>query len=148
MEKASALRKRVAPGVPLTLHLKETDGSSFTRSLILTFDFNAVAEVEELTGLSLLDGQVWRKPSAKVLRAMLWAAALAHHPEYAEDKDMGLDVIGSYLDASNAVEITSKLFEAFVLSLPEEQRKAIRQEQTKSVTDPTLPAPEKAAAAG
>ena len=47
----------------------------------LAFDFNAVAEAEEMTGQSLLIGVKWDKLSLRTLSAMAWASMRKAHPE-------------------------------------------------------------------
>ncbi len=126
-----ALKKRIAPSVLLKLDLNDDLGSKFTRTFRLSFDANAAAEIEERTGLSMLSGEAWQKPSFKVMSIMFWAAVLANHPEYdTEDEkgnrsDEGLRVIRSYMDVGNALEISDALEKAYMLSLPPDRRAEI-----------------------
>lgn len=119
-----ALRPRIAPSVPLTLTLEDEISGSFTRKFRLSFDAEAIARVESLTGVSFLNGDIWRQPSVPHLGVLFWAAVLANHPEY--DSCEGLAVIVSYMDAGNMPEITLALFEAFIVMLPTEKQEIIR----------------------
>lgn len=120
-----ALRPRIAPAIPLTLELEDEIAGTLTRKFRLSFDADAIARVEALTGISFLNGDIWRQPSVPTLGILLWAAALEHSPEY--DSDEGLAVIRSYLDAGNMDEITLALFEAFIVRLPKDKQKIIRE---------------------
>jgi hypothetical protein len=144
--KESALKRRIPPSVPLTLELQDHTGAKSSKSFMLCFDFNAIATVEEMTGLGMLNGEIWelfgrdeeekkgdvkqskkhvrpKGSGAKALGVMFWAGVLAHHPEY--DSEEGLAVIRSYMDAGNAVQIAGALQRAFVASLPKAQQEAI-----------------------
>ncbi len=127
----SALKKRIAPSVPLSLDLTDDTGGKFTKNFKLSFDFNAKAEIEERTGLNMLTAQVWTNLSAKVLSVMLWAAVLANHPEYrtkdekGNETDEGLEVIRSYMELSNTDAIYEALWDSYFLSLPKDRRDAL-----------------------
>jgi len=112
----TALRRRITPSVPLRLTLTNDDGQEFSVEFRLSFDFNAMAEIEERAGVSMLDGEIWKHLSARTLRIMFWASALHHHPEFRSDE--GLEVVGSYMDPSNAGTIAEALERAFVASVP------------------------------
>lgn len=142
-EKVTALKRRIAPSAELVLPLVDDDGAKFTRTFRLSFDFNAIALIEERTGLSLLNGEIWQHPTAKVLSIMLWAAILAHHDEY--DSDIGLAVIRSYMDAGNSAAITRALSDAFIASLSKEQQEAARKKAEES-KDPLAQQPKADAA--
>jgi hypothetical protein len=124
-EKRIALRPRIAPSVELTLELDDEISGSFTRKFRLSFDAEAIARVENLTGVSFLNGDIFRQPSVPNLGILFWAAVLAHSPEY--ESYEGLAVILSYMDAGNISEITLALFEAFIVRLPPEKQKIIRE---------------------
>jgi len=140
----SALRRRIAPAVSLTLELEDDSGGHLTRTFRLSFDFNAIALVEERTGLTLLAGDIWKNLSAKVLSIMLWASVLAQHAEY--DSEEGLHVIRSFMDAGNADLIAERLFDAYIAGLPADKRKQLVAAKEKALRgkDPT-PEPEQAA---
>lgn len=139
-ERKAALKRRIVPSVPLVLDLTDDSGAASQIQLRLCFDFNAIALFEERTGIGLLNGEVWQllhpdarlpivKGSiAKALSVMLWAASLAHHPEY--DSEDGLVAISSYMDAGNSAAISETLTEAFIASLPKK-----RQEELRAVKD-------------
>lgn len=127
----SALKKRIAPSVPLSLELTDDTGEKFVKNFKLSFDFNAKAEIEERTGLNLLTAEVWTNLSAKVLSVMFWAAALANHPEYrtkdaeGNETDEGLEVIRSYMELSNTDAIYEALWDSYFISLPKDRREAL-----------------------
>jgi hypothetical protein len=133
----TALRKRIAPSVPLTLTLDTDGGGKVTKSFRLCLDFNAISEIEERTGISLLRGDIWKHITANVLRVMLWASVLAHNPEFDTFDDEGkrtedgLEAIGSYMDAGNTAQIAEGLWQAYLASLPEEKRKALTEAREK-----------------
>jgi hypothetical protein len=154
-ENGKALRRRIAPGVPLLLSLEDANGSKFKRSFTLAFDFNAVAAVEEVTGYSLLKGEAWAHNTAAVISTMFWAAVLAHHPEYDtwDDRNLrrtpeGLEVLRSYMDDKNVDEISEALWKAYLDYLSPAKRDilvAARARAEKAI--PTLPSPETTQAA-
>jgi len=104
--------------------VKNHDGSSFELAFRLTFNFNAMALVEEHTGLSMFDGSVFKKPSATTLSVMLWAGIQENHSEY--EGIEGLKAIRSYLSLENVKVAQNAINEAFLASLPEAQAAAIR----------------------
>jgi hypothetical protein len=142
-----ALRRRIVPSVPLALKLEDDSGASFTRDFRLSFDFNAFALINERTGYSVVDGSVWKHLDERVVGVMLWAAVLAHSPEYGDEE--GLAVIRSYIDAGNAELVTESLFDAYAAGLPAEKKAALLEAKNKLVhgQDPTqapgnvMPAP-------
>jgi len=136
-----ALRRRIAPSVPLTLELTDDNGEKFTRSFHLSFDFNAMTLVQEQTRLSMLNGEIWNNLNEKTLSIMFYAAVLARHPEYAVED--GLEVIRSYMDTTNTDAITNALNDAFLLQLPPERREKIERAQKAAKEqgeNPTRPA--------
>lgn len=146
------LRRRIAPSVPLTLELEDEGGEKFVRSFRVSFDVNAMALVQEETGYSMLNGEIWGHIDETTLSSMFRAALLTHQPEYGGLE--GLQVIRSYMDASNAEKITVALNEAFLIQLPKERRDKLREAQKDAKAkgeNPTPPAtdtaPEKTAAA-
>jgi hypothetical protein len=146
-KKSAALRKRVSPFTMLKLELAEPGNSQIVIELKLAFDMNAGARIEEQTGLLLTNIDTWkhlRKPS--VLRAMLWAASIAHQPEYVAEG--GLEVIGSYIDENNADQIADALWCAYMNYLPparakfldEQYQNAKKGAETERPLDETKPA--------
>jgi hypothetical protein len=139
--KDTSLRRRIAPSVPLSLELVDDGGATFTRNFRLSFDLNAMTLVQEQTGLSMLNGEIWNDLNEKTLSVMLHAAVLAHNPEY--DCSDGLGVIRSYMDTTNIEKITDALNEAFLLQLPGERQEKIRKAQAAAKEkgeNPTPPA--------
>ncbi len=127
----SALKRRIAPSVALTLELQDDSGAKCTKNFRLSFDFNTKAEIEERTGLNLLTAEVWTNLSARTLSVMLWAAILANHPEYRtvdakdEETDEGLEVIRSYMEVGNTDQVHDALWNAYFISLPKDRREAL-----------------------
>jgi hypothetical protein len=134
------LRRRVTPSFPLALELPEDAGQKLTLDLRLAFDFNALSAVEEATGFSPLSGDIWNHLTARTVGALFWASLLAHQPEY--EGVEGLAIARSYMDASNAAVITHAVMEAFIVSLPPEQQKIMREKgrlnPTPAATDSAL----------
>ncbi|HZP31881.1 MAG TPA: hypothetical protein VFB23_00865 [Candidatus Acidoferrales bacterium] len=122
-----ALKRRVVPS-----HFLRLDGSSElgvpSLQLRLSFDFNAIALIEERTGLFVIGGgdrSVWNHlNSARVLSVMLWATCLAHNPDL--ESDAGLEAIRSYMSPGNVQQISEALDEAFLISLPAARQAEIR----------------------
>lgn len=132
-----ALRRRVAPSVPLTLALAQADGPPLDLTFRLAFDFNAMAAVEDATGLNMLRGEIWTALTGSTLGALFWASLLAHQPEYAEAG--GLEVARSYIEPGNVVAVGNAVEDAFMLSLPEDDRAAIRAARESRPARPTTP---------
>lgn len=147
-ERNNALRRRVAPFTPLTLALDEP-GGQIKVELKLAFNMNAGVAIQEKTraahrpdGLMLtsigVDG-VWahiREPI--VQRAMLWAASLAHQPEYDTANEEGLETIGSYLQENHSDEVAETLWSAYMAYLSPAKRafmQKIRDDQAKTRGD-------------
>lgn len=124
MANKPVIRKRLAPSVPLTLTVGDEAGNKEVLSLRLSFDFNALALVEERTGISLLSGKIFSLLNATNLSLLLWASMLQNHSEYAGEE--GLEAIRSYMTLENAKTVEAAVSEAFILCLPPEQREAIR----------------------
>jgi hypothetical protein len=110
----TALRRCVAPSVPLSLDLSENNGRRFHLEVQLSFDFNALAAFQKQTGINPLEGNVWERPSPVVLRALFWAALLAEQPEY--DSDDGLRIAGSYMRPDSVIAIAEATQEAWLIS--------------------------------
>lgn len=131
-ERNLALRRRIAPSTLLKLILTEPEGN-IEIDLKLAFNMNAGAAVQEKTlaphrpdGLLLTDVGIWNHiGEPKVLRAMLWAAALAHQPEYDTGDDEGLLTIGSYIQESNSDEIVEAIWKAYLTFLPPAKRELL-----------------------
>lgn len=85
----------------------------------LKLDLNAMAEFEEATGKSLMDGKFGKNMTPKDLRAMLWACLLH------EDEKVTLKQVGSWVSVSNLLEVSGKLNEAFEVAMPEEKKQPV-----------------------
>jgi hypothetical protein len=106
------------------LKLARADGDPLELTFQLAFDFNAMAAVEDVTGLNMLRGEIWTALTGSTLGALFWASLLAHQPEYGEPG--GLGVARSYIEPGNVLAIGAAVEDAFMLSLPEEDRAALR----------------------
>lgn len=119
--KKSALHELISPAHPFIIQLR--DGTKI--ELLLSFDFNAAAEIQQKIGLNITEGQAfWEhywEPSW--IRAMLWACLLARQPEYAGEE--GLRVVGSYIYDENLLDVQEAIFQAYLLYLPEQTRNNI-----------------------
>lgn len=146
-EKSTALRRRIAPSVPLEISFSDENGE-FTRAYRVAFNLNVLAEISEKTGLSALSFDLWTKLDARVLRAMLWAALLPNHPEFdTHDRngrtDEGIETIGSWLQGDNQENAARALWDAYLLYLPKDQAELLRTEREKAEKGTPASAPEK-----
>jgi len=132
-KKSAALRRRVLPFTPLDLMLEEQGGAFYRVELKLAFDMNAGAAIQERTanpqvgfrGYMLTELKTWAHISEpNLLKAMLWAAVLAHQPEY--DSDEGFETIGSFIQENNAQQIIDAIEAAYFKYLPKERVEAIK----------------------
>lgn len=127
-----ALRRRIAPSFPLKLELLDDSGDTLIRNFRLSLDFNAACDIQARIGSSLLDGATWEDTRPITIATMLYAAILAHHPEYettdgdGNPTNEGIEVLRSYMDAGNCKDIQNALFEAFVATLKPERQAEIR----------------------
>ena len=80
------------------------------RTLVL--DFNAYCRVEEVTGVSLLVGQL-AFTSMRVMRAIVWAGLLH------EDPTLSLEFVGDLLQDADAEVVLGKIYTAYGFSLPD-----------------------------
>lgn len=135
-----ALLRRIAPSAPLALTLSQDDGTALHFEFRLAFDCNAIAAAEETSGLNMLKGEIWRDLNYRVLSIVFWASLLAHQPEYAGPD--GLEVVRSYIDAGNIAAIGRAVEDAYALTLPAEDREAIRALRDRGRPDPTPPTPD------
>jgi hypothetical protein len=112
--------------VPLELSVENADGSKFVLNFKLSFDFNAMALVEQETGLSMLTGSVFQRRTANMTKVLLWAAIQENHPEY--EGAEGLSVVGSLLDLESATKALVAINDAFLASLPKEKAEQLRKD--------------------
>lgn len=142
MPPSTALKRRIAPSVPLKLELMDDGGATFVREFKLSFDFNAAAIVEEKTGLNLLTGAVWTSLSSRTLSWMLYAAILANHREYGrvdeegtiQPTSEGIDTIRSYMDIGNTDVIGDAVWDAYFISLPKDKRESLEKARAALMT--------------
>lgn len=78
----------------------------------LLFNFNAMAKFEEVTGVSILNRNVWDQINATNFRALIWACLLH------EDKELKVEDVGEWLHFGNVDELSTKLSEAWTAALP------------------------------
>src|SRR5437899_3320425 len=124
MGSKSAIYRRLAPSVPLSLTFKDETGSK-TLNFRLAFDFNAAAAIEEKTGKNILRGELLDSMNARDLSVAFWAMLLMNHPEF--DSDEGLIAARTYMTISNANDVAVAVKNAFITSLSEETQKAIKE---------------------
>lgn len=79
----------------------------------LRFDFNALAALEERTGMNVLNDAVWRDINARNLRAFVWAALLHEDPTLTEDQ------VGSWMTIATMGELVTVIQKAFQSSFPD-----------------------------
>ena len=121
-EKRTPLQRRVAPSVNVTLEYP--DGKASFR---LAFNNNALARIEETTGVNLLASPyaLWEKLGKSKLGIIFWAALLQDRPELGSDE--GLLVARSYLDGEeNDLRIFNAVWDAYMLYVPKRQAEALR----------------------
>ena len=132
MPQDSPIKRRIAPSVPLKLDLLDDGGAKLTLNFRLSFDFNALARVEEKTGVTELGFAIWAKLSPRVLGAMLWAGILAHHPEYltvddnGKETEEGLEIVRSYIDPGNIDLVHDAIWDAYMATLPSDQAQKLK----------------------
>lgn len=149
----TTLKRRIAPSVRLTLALEDQLGNLHPYEFLLCFDFNAIALIEERTGIGVLDGEIWsilqpkkagaketlarNKPSlAATISVMFWAVVQANHPEL--EGEEGLRTIRSHMDPQNTQKILEGVAEAFAATA--------RQRVQEAAADPLAQRPEAASA--
>ena len=132
MSKTPEIARALAPVVPFTLEIADGRGGKRALSFRLSYNFNAYALIERYTrgpkgepGLDMLKGLlVWGQINATNLQILFWAALRQEHPEYRGD--IGLEAVGELLNLNNSVAASDACFEAWMLTLEEENRAAIR----------------------
>ena len=84
----------------------------------LVYDFNAIAEAEDICGCNLLQGmfRMGGEWSAKQIRGLLYAALRIAQPE------ITLEQVGDLVRLDTLVSIPTALIEAYNLSMPEAKR--------------------------
>lgn len=79
----------------------------------LIYDFEAIAQAEEETGIPLLVGVNWRRIGVRQIRAMLYASMLKAHPA------VTTKMITPWIVPKNIPLITTALADAWMSSTPE-----------------------------
>jgi len=103
------------------------------KTFTLTFPVPSVWAFEDATGLDITSGELkvkdimGDKPKLQMQRTitLLWAGLLAKHPEVASnatpaDRQKTMDAVGRFVYFKNLGEITAKVFEAFMATIPAE----------------------------
>jgi hypothetical protein len=101
----------------------------------LLFDFNALAAAEEAAGCSLLSLDLAGRLSARILRALVWAALLH------EDRDLTLEQVGAWLHPGNLRDIAEAVEAAFQAALPDQDPTAPSREEPLSTGNGSGPQP-------
>lgn len=141
MPDKSALRRRITPSVPFTLHVEDADGSVFEQSYLLAYDLNAMVAFEEVTGKNLFRqlGDILGDPSIANVSALLWAALLLNNPEYGEPG--GLQAVRSNLTFPQLKPALEACMKAFVSQLPKDAGDQIKKNAEATQADPPVPEP-------
>lgn len=77
------------------------------------YDFNALVELEEHTGVDLLAGAGWQPTKFADIRWFVWLG-LKH-----EDAELTEEQVGAMLGMDNLTEVTDAMNRAFDLAMPE-----------------------------
>ena len=100
----------------------------------LLLDFNALAEMERVTGKSVLQEATWDDISATDIRALIWAGLLHEEP------DLTLEQVGAMLHPGMVNDVVGPLREALDVILSGEQEAASGSPQAETDEEPD-PAP-------
>lgn len=144
-DKRPALRRRIAPSVPLEIAFSDEKGN-FKKTYQLAFNLNVLAEISEKTGRAALDLDIWVKLDAIIVRAMLWAALLPFQPEFdtrdaktGERTDEGIETVGSWLAGENQDRSVTALWDAYLAYLPAERAEALRKSLNDGIDGGAVP---------
>lgn len=74
------------------------------RERTMALDMNALANAEEVLGKSVLDEAVWKAPSARDIRALLWACLKS-----GDDPDLTLEQAGALVYPGNIAQVSKAL---------------------------------------
>ena len=77
----------------------------------LVFDFNALAQYEDISGKNVLAGDTWSQTSIRDMRLLIWCGLLQ------EDPPLTLEEVGSMLHLGNRELISNALSEAWGKSM-------------------------------
>lgn len=92
------------------------------------YDFNALAELEDKLGRSMLEAGAMNFKSVKEIRYFVWASLLKDSP------NITVQEAGALITPGNMAEVTKKLVEAQGSSIPDP-------EESKEGADPTPASP-------
>src|ERR1700741_1203593 len=109
-------RRRISPPVPFTIQFEDEAGTH-SKSLLLSYDLNAFALIEEQTGISMLTGgaALFTQPTVKNITVLLWAATQANSDEFAGKE--GLVALRNLLSLNQLQKALEASIEAFVQQL-------------------------------
>jgi hypothetical protein len=111
---------------PHVLSVEGERGEVKEFSFRLCLDFNALALVEEHTGISLTTpADIFKVLTVSRVRILYWAALQAYQPGEYEGVD-GLRAIGSLLSFKNSGAAVDGVWEAFLKAVPEETATRLR----------------------
>lgn len=94
------------------MHKVKVDLGGQPRQLLI--DFNALCLAEEQTGLNLL-GSLESYTSARVLRALVWAALVLEPGEKRPD----LETVGGWVQEAGVEAVVNAVLEAWLEAMPE-----------------------------
>jgi hypothetical protein len=128
MAKDTPLRKRLTPSVPYTIEFNDEKGG-YVEKVQLAFDLNAIAAIEEATGVNILNNWLYiYKLDATNFSLFFWAALLPYQPKY--NSKEGLEAVRSYFDLSNWEPAGEKVWEAYKLCLDPIRKQAVEEALT------------------
>lgn len=125
MSEKTAVRNRITPTAPFILEIKDVQGTQ-QQSLLVSFDLNAFAAFEEITGTSLLANveAIIGNPSVTQLTALLWAGLQDQQDDY--KGLVGLRNLRHNLTLPQFAAAKQACLEAFLSQLPAEREAALR----------------------
>lgn len=122
--------------------LKATVPITLDKRRNMLIDFNALALIEERTGRSIMEANVWSSMKVGEIRLVLWAA-LTH-----EDEAITEEHVGSLVSVAAIPYVVSKVSQAFQLSLSQQTATPVPQPQQAARPLAQLPQPQPAAITG
>lgn len=81
----------------------------------IRIDFNALAEVEEITGKNMMDASAFQSLSAKGIRTILWVFIKQRHPEVTIEK------VGANLSMGNMAYVLQTITKVWLKAMPKKE---------------------------
>jgi len=78
----------------------------------LQFTLNTFIEVEELTGMDMMQQETWDNVTLKMVRTFLWVAFKQDEPELIQEE------VGSWITIFNMEDVFTKFEKALELAMP------------------------------